>query len=475
MATARGTGAKGAHADLVPVLRALVQLSAADLLYADEYLHRAETLLPRLCTREQYLAQQRLEESLQRLQRQLRAAAEREDWEQVRTLAEQAAQGRERLAGDVQVLKIAEAVYGPRTLRPDPAALAFAGIVVSSPTELQKARAATLDQLRLLVEHDAERAAFYRNRLAQLERLQIASEKPATQSVDMAQLRRQIIQAVEKGDFAQVRQLTHAALNGNGRHGHGHDRHDVHVLPGAGGGQWELTAALPASVVQLAAELGLTEVMLAADDRLRRYMNGDEADTIWSPPFVTESHADRAVEPAPSGILELRSSLRENLELLLRHPFVSSAGTRYLPRFGAENLLVEVFAGEDPRVDTGLLKALGLSCRLGLSRLAIEHAIRTHGASVCSQLGLDPAEFTVACIPFDVFVRLAPQYGWGREQLWTHFDGYQVTPELRLRALVGGDARYGGPDDLCSVERDYDTGRLTARFAILRRQRFLSV
>ena len=453
-------------------MRALVQLSAADLLYADEYLHRAETLLPRLCTREQYLAQQRLEESLQRLQRQLRVAAEREDWEQVRTLAEQAAQGRERLAGDVQVLKIAEAVYGPRTLRPDPAALAFAGIVVSSGADMQKARAATLDQLRLLVEHDAERAAFYRNRLAQLERLQIASEQPASRSVDMAQLRRQIIQAVEKGDFAQVRQLTHAALNGNGRHDH---RHDLQALPGVDGRQVELTAALPAGVVQRAGELGLTEVTLQADDRLGRYMNGDAADTIWSPSSLTESHAEHSVEPAPSGILELRSSLRENLELLVRHPFLSSAGTRYLPHFGAEKLLVEVFAGEDPRLDAGLLKALGLQRRRGLSRLDIEHAIRTHGASVCNQLGLDPAEFTVACIPFDVFVRLAPQYGWGREPLWTHFDGYQVTPELRLRALVGGDARYGGPDDLCSVERDYDTGRLTARFAILRRQRFLSV
>ena len=139
-----------------------------------------------------------------------------------------------------------------------------------------------------------------------------------------------------------------------------------------------------------------------------------------------------------------------------------------------ENLLVEAFAEDDPLANRELLKALGLQQRRGLSRLTIEHAIGTQGAKVCSQLGLDPAEFTLVCIPFDVYMRLAADYGWGREHLWTHFDGYQVTPQFRLRALVGGDARYGGPVDLCSVERDYDTDRLTVRFAIVRRQRFVS-
>ncbi len=46
-----------------------------------------------------------------------------------------------------------------------------------------------------------------------------------------------------------------------------------------------------------------------------------------------------------------------------------------------------------------------------------------------------------------------------------------ASPELHLRALVGGDARYGGPEDLGSVARDYETERLVARFAVVRRQR----
>jgi hypothetical protein len=49
-----------------------------------------------------------------------------------------------------------------------------------------------------------------------------------------------------------------------------------------------------------------------------------------------------------------------------------------------------------------------------------------------------------------------------------------VTREIRLLALVGGDARFGGVDDHCAVARDYDSEHLGARFAVVRRDRFLA-
>lgn len=76
-------------------------------------------------------------------------------------------------------------------------------------------------------------------------------------------------------------------------------------------------------------------------------------------------------------------------------------------------------------------------------------------------------------IPFDAYLRLAPKYGWGRAERWTHFDGYQVTRKLQLWALVGGNARFGGAEDLSSLNRDYESDHLTARFAVVRRERFL--
>ena len=47
-----------------------------------------------------------------------------------------------------------------------------------------------------------------------------------------------------------------------------------------------------------------------------------------------------------------------------------------------------------------------------------------------------------------------------------------MTRELHLQALVGGDIRYGGADDLCGVGRAYDSDHITARFAVVRRDRF---
>jgi hypothetical protein len=170
---------------------------------------------------------------------------------------------------------------------------------------------------------------------------------------------------------------------------------------------------------------------------------------------------------------DVRPSLRENLDFLMVHPFISSAGTRYLPWFGPETVLVETFSETELDARTGLLSALSLSRRQGIPRGLVEDALLTHGPYVCASLGLDPLEYVIACVPFDTYVRLAPQYGWGQQESWTHLDGYQVTRDLHLWPLVGGNARYGGPDDLSSVPRDYDSERLTARFVVLRRERFL--
>jgi hypothetical protein len=44
----------------------------------------------------------------------------------------------------------------------------------------------------------------------------------------------------------------------------------------------------------------------------------------------------------------------------------------------------------------------------------------------------------------------------------------------RLRALAGGDVRFGGLYDLMSHNRDYESDRLVARFAVVRRERMVA-
>jgi len=169
----------------------------------------------------------------------------------------------------------------------------------------------------------------------------------------------------------------------------------------------------------------------------------------------------------------MRAGLRHNLDLLIGHAFINSAGGRYLPTFQAETLLIETFLESEPDARTALLAELGLSHRRGLPRLVIEDALMTRGPTICSNIGLDPTDFTLVCVPFDAYLRLAPEHGWGQQELWTHMDGYQVKRDLDLWALVGGNARFGGSHDLASIARRYDSDHLTVRLAIVRRDRFL--
>lgn len=275
-------------------------------------------------------------------------------------------------------------------------------------------------------------------------------------------------QALAKGDFHEVQRLA-AALAADPPRPDGRVR-----VPSPTGDQVaRLAESFPSAVGREASKLGLSSERLAARGELNSYLGcccADRARFPTSP--LTESH--RQAEGCTCGHAcppQLPAALHENLDLLMVHPFITSAGTRYLPWFGQETLLVETFV-EDGEHSGLLVEALGLPRRLGLSRMRIEDALARRGPVLCTDLGLDPVECAVVCIPYDAYLRLAGKYGWGRQQRWTHFDGYQVLQHAHLRALVGGDVRYGGPYDLCSVERHYDPERLVARFAIVRRARF---
>ncbi len=455
--------------DLSASLQRLVNLSTVDLSYADLYLHRAEVLLPQLCTQEQYSALRYDQVRLPSLTAELRQAAEHGDWGQVRSLAQEAAGARQHLAAASRVFPLADAVYGPRLLHCDATTLALNGVVVQPDTNLVRARDAILDQLRTLASQDADWGSFYHSRITYFEHCQLVSGEEAGPAVDDAQLRQQILTAVTAGDFARIERLTQSiGTESSTRRARlraprpPEDR--VHAL----------AAMLADPVANRAAELGLTMEMLPRAGGLNEYLSCCCADRATFPEApITETH--RPVENCTCGHAcppDVRPSLRENLDFLIGHPFISSAGLRYLPWFGPETVLIETFPETDPNARTGLLTALGLPKRRGLSRTVIEDALLTNSPRVCTALGLEPVEFVVACIPFDAYVRLAPKYGWGQQECWTHFDGYQITRELQLWAVVGGHARFGGGDNLSALVRDYDSDRLTARFAILRRQRF---
>jgi hypothetical protein len=156
--------------------------------------------------------------------------------------------------------------------------------------------------------------------------------------------------------------------------------------------------------------------------------------------------------------------------------FLNSGGARYLPPLSAEKTLMEDFAENEAAADapSKLLAALGLAKRSALARVEIETALMRSGDQILEErLGLDPADFRLVCIPYDLYARFGRERGFGKWSHWTHFDGYQVMGGNRLRALVGGDGRFGGLNDLVSISPSDARESVYARFAVVRRARMV--
>ena len=86
-------------------------------------------------------------------------------------------------------------------------------------------------------------------------------------------------------------------------------------------------------------------------------------------------------------------------------------------------------------------------------------------------MGLDPELFRLVAIPPDIYSNLGAQRGWGRREMWTHFDGYWIREGGKLQALAGGDRRYGGLHDVVSFAPTYASNKILARFAVVQRKR----
>ena len=154
--------------------------------------------------------------------------------------------------------------------------------------------------------------------------------------------------------------------------------------------------------------------------------------------------------------------------------FVNSGGARYLPPPTAETVLLEDFAEDEIRPTRrqsfcrhwGLLNELATLVSRSSPRSCVAEA-----KSYENDLGLDPVEFRLVCIPYDLYARFGRERGFGQWPHWTHLDGYQVMAGNRLRALAGGDSRFGGLYDLVSISPSDGNEGIYSRFAVVRRAR----
>lgn len=460
--------------DPISVVSALIEAGNVDTVYRDVYLERARTLLRPALSLEDFQHIERERAELAGLPVAIERALDKANWPLVKELSRRTETLKQSVEGKSKLIETARGVYAVTDVTLDPFSPGLQPFTRLPTKELPGLQSRAIQQLITLEQADLPWKDFYAGRRTAFQtrvRIMAEQESAGAEATSAVDARAAAGQALKAGDMRRLEKLADALMAAVTPQSSGPKQGTT-----SGGtarpeqARQDLLVSFASDALTRARQLGLaprhleSRVDLAS---LRQY--------AWNPLSDESGHVDIKQVPLPSSSPE---GLRDRVEMLMIHPFVNSGGARHLPKFVAEDVLVEDFldsgAGEQPPASP-LLEILGLPGRRGLPRLAIEQALLMKGARVLEkELGLDPRVFRLVCIPSDVHLRLGEAEGWGRQPFWTHFDGYVVMPDGRLRAVVGGDVRYGGLYDLLGVRRNYDSDRLVARFAVVHRERMVA-
>ena len=463
-------------ADPLGLVSELIDTGNVDTVYRDVYLQRARTLMAGVLPVAEFRRIEQEKAELATLPVVIGRALEKADWARVKELSSRGQALRRSAEGKQRQSETARAVYVVTDVKLDPFSPGLLPFSRLAAKDLPALRARAVEHLASLERADAPWKDFYSGRRAALHALALTTSKSATTvaSVDPREAAQRALKAGDMSGLARLADTLMAAVT-SARTGPASPEATAWPAQVPEKVFADLLTAFSHDTLEGARRLGLaarrleSKVELAS---LRQY--------AWNPLFAEGSGQIKIAQvPLPAGTPE---GFRERLEMLMIHPVVNSGGARHLPTLVAEDVLVEDFP--DPKegeegTASEMLTMLGLRGRRGLPRLAIEEALLAHGADVLErELGLDPRVFRLVCIPPDVHLRLGLQPGeaerLGQQPFWTHFDGYLVMADGRLRALAGGDVRYGGLYNLLGISRDYDSDRVMARFAVVRRERMVA-
>jgi hypothetical protein len=452
-------------------VRQLLEVAEIDTIYRDLYWQRARTVLAPILPYEEYLRAQQEQSTLAKYLQQSRLAIEQGDWQRVKELGDRVRVLRDHGHDKGALLTLAHSLYGGADVPIDPFSPVFPTHSAKSGGDLVGTQERVVKHLTALEKTDPSWQAFYASRRSFFLHLALdaSATDPAGPRLDPHHIQQEALFALEKGDMGKLAHLAQTML------------HPLRAARAAlprvrTAAPTDLSVPFAAATLSRAARLGLAPAQVEPTPELSEHLFRH----AWHP-----AGSDRQTAQQGRTLLEEQSyppgtpaALKETLDLFMLHPFISSGGTRYLPRLVAEDVLVENFPEpeeEDEVPTSALLTALGLTRRRALSRVAIEQALLARGPQIVQdELALDPQEFCLLCIPADLYLRLGSAYGWGRQRTWTHFDGYQVLKDGRLRALAGGDVRYGGLYDLLGISRTDEQERVIVRFAVVRRARLMA-
>jgi len=466
-------------ASVAQIISLLIEVSRLDTLHRDLYFRRAHELMEPMLSQSAYAQVKEGLAAIEWLEKQLRAAIERGDWPRSRELTARIRGIQESAAANGEWMKYAEALYDGAADTPiDPFSPSLHVFVGGSAQRLLEWQARAIETLSTLKRLDDANAVFYARRESDFAALSInapAGEPEATPTTaTQAQLQREALEVLDAGNLSRLDQVISNLME----------------KPVAQEARQESAEAKSAEAAELGSDLlySFSDATLAGAGRLglaparvesRRHM-AYLIPHCWQPSYLKDEVKLRAKKEMarltyPSDTADQE---KETIKFFLLNPFITSGGTRYQGCFVIEDLLIEDFPEPEPKEKmprTGLLAALGLESRWGLTRIEIEHALVRHGPRILEEaLSLDPEAFRLVAIPPDVYIYLAPGRGWGQQQMWTHFDGYRVREDGKLQALAGGDQRFGGAHDVVGFSPAYTNERIFARFAVVQKKRMMT-
>ena len=462
-------GSESTSSAKVVLIAQLLEAGKVDTVYRDLYLERAQNLIASLLPPGQYHRLKYVSVEIDDLLRQVAPIVERQEWAKVKELTSRIRALQRTVEANHALLEIGAKLYEFPDICLNPFSQGMQSVAALSKDE-PALRDALVLTLGTLEKEDTGWRDFYAQRRGYFQGLALAAPEHENRIGDVAETQRQARRALDKKDINLLERLADAAE----AMVRTKSRSQVELVPPSMANPKDLSFVFSERTQSAALKLELVPAEVMPAPEFGDYL---QCCCAWQAilPDRPLTSGEKRMQGCTCGHVcppGLPQPLKETLDLLMLHPFVDSAGTRYLPRFIGEQVLVEDFPEETSTSVSDLLSALGLNRRIALSRLEIDWALLHHGPEIVqNELYLDPQQFRLVCIPFDLYTRLASTHGWGKQHLWTHFDGYQVWKGHRLRALVGGDARFGGNFDLCSISLADERESVTARFAVVRRER----
>jgi len=466
-------------ANTLKMVGLLVDVANGDTVYRDIHLRRARQLLSSTFDEAVYRAAGSIATEIDELTRRSRTAVLHRDWGQAGQLSGQIESLRQRQASTRNLVVMGKDVYDADPVVFDPFSPGK-HLVVQGQGGQAELRSKLVNDLVSLAKLDSSSSAFYEKRRGYFAALELKSQVMSKKNIkrDRAQVEQEAMEAAERGDAAALQRLAKELQ----------DWKESGVTPATGSAPLmldryecpiDLSAPFPPEVIERARDLGMAALRTAPMAELAKVR--EAIYTHVDQPVPSDPHMEREGVLRSRALAELGIPAELDTEdsrvlagQFIQQIFVNSGGGRYLPPLKAETVLWEDFA-EDETIagqPSKLLSALGLAKRNGRAHAEIESALMRSGAEVVEKLlGLDPLEFRLVCIPFDLYARFGRERGFGKWPHWTHLDGYQVMAGNRLRALAGGDSRFGGLYDLVSISPSDAHEGIYSRFAVVRRAR----